>query len=63
MPKQRQNRDSRASRDARPNDRGEAMKNVILVCTLAGSMAWAQSPQVVQNTRTALNAVQIAELL
>lgn len=34
------------------------MKNFILVCTLAGSMAWAQSPQVVQNTRTALNTVQ-----
>ena len=34
------------------------MKNVILVCTLAGSLAWAQSPQVVQNTRAALNSVQ-----
>lgn len=34
------------------------MKNVILVCTLAGSLAWAQNPQVVQNTRTALNTAQ-----
>ena len=34
------------------------MKNVILVCTLAGGLAWAQNPQVVQSTRTALNTVQ-----
>jgi len=34
------------------------MKQVILVCTLAAGMAWAQSPQVVQNTRTPLDTVQ-----
>jgi len=30
----------------------------ILVCTLAVGMAWAQNPQILQNTRTQLNAVQ-----
>lgn len=34
------------------------MKHVILVCTLATGMAWAQSPQVVQNVRNSLNTVQ-----
>jgi len=34
------------------------MKHVILVCTLAAGMAWAQSPQVVQNARTQLDTVQ-----
>jgi hypothetical protein len=34
------------------------MKSVILVCTLATGMAWAQSPQVVQNVRNSLNTVQ-----
>ena len=33
------------------------MKNAILVCTLAG-VAWAQSPQIVQNVRQSLNTVQ-----
>ena len=31
---------------------------VILVCTLAAGMAWAQNPQIIQNTRTMLNTVQ-----
>jgi hypothetical protein len=30
----------------------------ILVCTLAAGMAWAQNPQIIQNTRTQLNTVQ-----
>jgi hypothetical protein len=30
----------------------------ILVCTLAAGMAWAQSPQIIQNTRAQLNTVQ-----
>jgi hypothetical protein len=30
----------------------------ILVCTLAVGMAWAQNPQIIQNTRTQLNTVQ-----
>jgi len=33
------------------------MKNAILVCTLAG-VAWAQSPQIVQNVHQSLNTVQ-----
>src|SRR5712672_3535059 len=31
---------------------------VILVCTLAAGMAWAQSPQIIQNTRAQMNTVQ-----
>ena len=34
------------------------MKHVILACTMAAGMAWAQSPQVIQNTRSAMNTVQ-----
>ena len=34
------------------------MKQVILVCTLATGMAWAQSPQVLQNVRTQMDTVQ-----
>ena len=34
------------------------MKHVILVCTLAAGMGWAQSPQVLQNVRTQLDTVQ-----
>lgn len=34
------------------------MKHGILVCTLAAGMAWAQSPDVIQNTRTMMNTVQ-----
>ncbi len=34
------------------------MKHAFLVCTLAAGMAWAQSPTIVQNTRTQLNTVQ-----
>ena len=30
----------------------------ILVCTLAAGMAWAQSPEIIQNTRTKMDAVQ-----
>jgi hypothetical protein len=30
----------------------------ILVCTLAAGMAWAQSPEIIPNTRTKLNTVQ-----
>ncbi len=30
----------------------------ILVCTLAAGLAWAQSPEIIQNTRTMLNTVQ-----
>jgi hypothetical protein len=30
----------------------------ILVCTLAVGMAWAQNPQIIQNTRTQLNTMQ-----
>jgi hypothetical protein len=30
----------------------------ILVCTLAAGMAWAQSPEIIQSTRTKLNTVQ-----
>jgi hypothetical protein len=33
-------------------------RTTILVCTLAAGMAWAQNPQVIQNTRTQMNAVQ-----
>jgi len=31
---------------------------VILVCTLAAGMAWAQNPQIIQNTRAQMNTVQ-----
>ncbi len=50
----------RASRDSRPRDKGDTMKRRtgILVCTLAAGMAWAQSPQVIQNTRTTMNTVR-----
>lgn len=34
------------------------MKHGILVCTLAAGLAWAQSPQVIQNTRTMMDTVQ-----
>ncbi|MFY9559123.1 MAG: hypothetical protein WAQ52_02715 [Terriglobales bacterium] len=34
------------------------MKHGILVCTLAAGMAWAQSPEIIQNTRTTMNTVQ-----
>ena len=34
------------------------MKHGILVCTLAAGLAWAQSPEVIQNTRTMMNTVQ-----
>src|SRR5258707_15864997 len=30
----------------------------ILACTLAAGMAWAQSPQIIQNIHTQLNTVQ-----
>ncbi len=30
----------------------------ILVCTLAAGMAWGQSPEIIQNTRTMMNTVQ-----
>jgi hypothetical protein len=33
-------------------------RTTILVCTLAAGMAWAQNPQIIQNTRTMLNTVQ-----
>ncbi|MBI3645728.1 MAG: hypothetical protein HY233_07180 [Acidobacteriales bacterium] len=34
------------------------MKHGILVCTLAAGLAWAQSPEIIQNTRTMMNTVQ-----
>ncbi len=30
----------------------------ILVCTLAAGMAWAQSPEIIQNTRAKMDTVQ-----
>jgi hypothetical protein len=34
------------------------MKHGILVCTLAAGMAWAQSPEILHNTRAQMNTVQ-----
>jgi hypothetical protein len=34
------------------------MKHGILVCTLAAGMAWAQNPQIIQDTRAKMNTVQ-----
>jgi hypothetical protein len=33
-------------------------RTTILVCTLAAGMAWAQNPQIIQNTRAQMNTVQ-----
>src|SRR5713101_4368413 len=50
----------RPSRDNRRRNKGDTMKRTIgiLVCTLAAGMAWAQSPEIIQNTRAKMDTVQ-----
>jgi hypothetical protein len=37
------------------------MKQTILVCVVTAGLAWAQSPQIIQNTRSMMQAVQAKE--
>src|SRR6266478_3480716 len=50
----------RPSRGNRRRNKGDTMKRTtgILVCTLAAGMAWAQSPEIIQNTRAKMDTVQ-----